>query len=155
MKRPFELYFLYILILFLGISGLFGGAMLTLKPDGALLKMDPDWINDTPFNNYLIPGLILFLLIGAFPLFTLSGLLLKPDLKPANIFNIYSDKYWAWTYSLFTGIMSIIWITIQQMLTSYFWIQSFILCIGLLILIFTMMPRIIKYYSVKTETKIE
>jgi hypothetical protein len=60
MKRPFLLYLLFMPHLFLGISATAGGGLLLLKPDGSLLGMDPGWLNHSPFNTYLIPGLILF-----------------------------------------------------------------------------------------------
>lgn len=146
MNRPPELYLLFILLFLLAVNGLAGGGLLILKPDGSLLQLDPAWINNTPFKDYRLPGLMLLVFNGVFPMLALLGLLFRPTWN-FNLFNIYKDRYWAWSWSLFSGIILIIWITVQQLLTRYFWLQPLLSILGLLIIICTMMPRIIKYYS--------
>lgn len=47
-----------------GLSALLGGYMLMEDPTGENLGLNPEWLQNTPFPNYLIPGIILFLLIG-------------------------------------------------------------------------------------------
>lgn len=54
-----------VLTIFLSISALYGGVMLVLDPTGTLLQMPPGSLADTPFTDYLIPGLILLVVIGA------------------------------------------------------------------------------------------
>lgn len=46
------------------LSVLYGGMNLILHPDGSSLKLTPDWLIDSPFKNFMIPGLVLFLFIG-------------------------------------------------------------------------------------------
>jgi hypothetical protein len=123
MKHPFSFYILCILHLFLGINATIGGALLILKPDGSLLGMDQNWIDNAPFRNYLLPGLILFLANGIFPLFIVSGLAMKPSWKWANTLNIFPEMHWAWAYSLYAGIMVITRIAFQMIMTQYFWLQ--------------------------------
>lgn len=147
MKRSFFLYFIYLLHLILSFTSLVGGAMLVIKPDGSLLGMQTEWLNESPFKNYLIPGLILFTLNGILPMLTVIGLFLKPKWEFANLFNIYPNRYWAWTYSLYVGIITITWIIMQQMMTNYFWIQPVVIFIGLLIIICTMLPSVMKEYE--------
>ncbi len=147
MKRPFFLYLLFILNIFLGICAFAGGGLLILKPDGSLLGMQSGWLEHSPFSNYLIPGLLLFVFLGLVPLFAVIGLLFKIPSLYASRLNIYSSMHWAWTFSLYAGIIAIIWITIQQILTQYFWIQSVIIIIGVLIIICTMMPSVIKKFE--------
>ncbi|QHT65788.1 hypothetical protein GXP67_03465 [Rhodocytophaga rosea] len=55
---------------------------------------------------------------------TLGGLLIRPTWNWACEFNIYQDKYWAWTYSLFTGIIVIIRILVQQWLNPLFLVAA-------------------------------
>jgi len=147
MKRPFLLFPLCILHLFLGIGALFGGLMLILEPDGSLLGMNPDWLNHSPFNNYLIPGLILFTLNGLLPLITVIGLIMKPKWTLVNTLNIYKDRHWAWTFSLYTGIIIITWITAQLLMTQYFWLQPVMIFTGILILILTLTPSLMKKFE--------
>lgn len=147
MKNPVLLYPLLVLHIFLGISALAGGGMLLLKPDGSLLGMSTDWLDQSPFNTYLIPGFILFTFIGLLPLFTAVGLLRKPNWKWADTFNIYPHRHWAWAYSIYSGIMIIIWITIQLIMTQYFWIQPVMIFTGLLIIIFSLTPSVMNKYE--------
>jgi len=147
MKRPPELLFLYFLHLILSLNALIGGGALLLDPQGSLMGLQAEWLQQTPFDSYFIPGLLLFTLNGILPLFALATLLFQPRWQWANRLNIYADKYWAWTYSLFCGIIVVFWITMQGLFTHYFWLQPVFLLIGLLIIIFTLMPRIQRYYS--------
>ena len=124
-----------------------GGAVLIFEPNGHLFGMSTDFLKQTPFQDFLLPGILLFIFFGLFPILILIGLLAKPGWKKADIFNIYPDKHWSWTYSLFEGIILIIWITVQQTITQYFWLQPVMISLGLLIIIFTMMPRVIEHYT--------
>ncbi len=148
MTRPFFLYLLFVPHLFLGISATAGGGLLLLKPDGSLLGMDPGWLDNSPFHTYLAPGLILLIVVGLFPLFTFVGLLLKPGWRWANIFNIYHDRHWAWTYSLYSGIITIIWITVQLVITQYFWLQPVMIFTGLMIILLTLTPPVMKRFTI-------
>lgn len=147
MKRPFEIYILCLFLLFLAAGAIFGGGNLILAPDGTLLKMDPAWIELSPFPNYLIPGIILFLFLGIFPLVALAGLFIKKPIKIFNFLNIFSEKHWGWTFTLYSGIISIIWIVVQQLLTNYFVLQPIIAGNGILIIIVCLIPRVQKYYT--------
>ena len=49
---------------FNGLSGLLGGYMLINDPAGNSLNMKIEWLKETPFQNYLIPGIVLFLVVG-------------------------------------------------------------------------------------------
>ncbi|MBX2946201.1 MAG: hypothetical protein KF725_10230 [Cyclobacteriaceae bacterium] len=52
------------LLLFNGISACFGGYRLISKPDGSGLDMPVSFLEHTPFSNYLIPGIVLFVANG-------------------------------------------------------------------------------------------
>ena len=141
---------LSLLHLFLGINGLIGGILLVIRTDGSLLGMQADWLNRSPFKNYLIPGILLSLFLGILPLMTFLGLLKRRNWRLTNLFNLYHDKYWAWCFSLYTGIIAITWITIQLIITQYFWIQPVIIFIGLFIIVVTLLPEVMKHFELKT-----
>ncbi|MFN4762368.1 hypothetical protein ACKGJN_04525 [Gillisia sp. Q332] len=52
------------LLFFLGISALFGSYQLIIDPTGKSLQMPLGLLKPTPFENYLIPGILLFLTNG-------------------------------------------------------------------------------------------
>ena len=47
-----------------GLGAVVCGAMLIVVPTGTLLHLPPDTLKGTPFANFLVPGIILFLVIG-------------------------------------------------------------------------------------------
>ena len=146
MKRPFAFYPLFFLHVLLGTSALFGGWVLMTDAEG--FGMKSEWLDQSPFKSYVSLGFILFVFNGLFPLFVAAGLLLKPTTwRWAEIFNIYRDRHWAWTYSLFAGLVIIIWIAVQISLVPYIWLQPACIATGLLILIFTLWPDLMKYYQ--------
>jgi hypothetical protein len=49
----------------IGIGAVISGALLIIRPDGHYLQLPLDLLEDTPFRNFLIPGVILFLVNGA------------------------------------------------------------------------------------------
>lgn len=53
-----------IIQIFNGLSGILGGFMLIKDPSGSSLEMDLDWLQSTPFQNFLIPGIVLFAING-------------------------------------------------------------------------------------------
>ena len=52
----------------LGLGALFGGGALILGPDGHLLGMPTTLLAGSPFPSYLLPGIVLFTLVGVAPL---------------------------------------------------------------------------------------
>lgn len=150
MNRLFR-YLLLATHLLLSINGLIGGLLLMIKPDGSKLQMDPTWLGRTPFQNYFLPGLLLFTFVGLLSMITLLGLMFKFKASILNKVNIYPEKHWAWTYSLYSGFSTIIWITVQLILTQYFWLQPVILFIGTGILICTLMPGVIRHYTIRNQ----
>lgn len=147
MKRPFEIYILGFLLLFLAAGAIYGGGSLILSPDGSMLQMDSEWLDLIPFPNYLIPGVLLFIFLGIFPLISMTGLFYRKQNRFLNLLNIYPEKYWGWTFTLYSGIISIIWVVVQQMMAEYFILQSIIAGNGIVIVILCLLPRVQKYYQ--------
>jgi hypothetical protein len=150
MKRPFEVYVLCLLLLFMSVGAIYGGGSLIISPDGSILKMEAGWLNLTPFSNFLIPGIILFTFLGIFPLISFTGLFYRKNSRILNWLNIYPEKYWGWTFSLYTGIICITWIIIQQLMTEYFILQPVIAAVGVLIVVFCLMPRVQRFYTTRS-----
>ncbi len=59
------------LLLFNGTGALFGGYNLVKFPDGNTIHLSPDWLINTPFPDYTIPGIVLFIVNGLFSFFVL------------------------------------------------------------------------------------
>lgn len=60
-----------VILLFLcSLSALFGGWRLMSDPDGSSLELSDSWLERSPFESYLVPGIILFLFVGILSLYT-------------------------------------------------------------------------------------
>lgn len=88
-----------LLLLVNGTGAVYGGLSFMLHPDGSGLQMDIDWLKHSPFNDFFIPGLILFVANGLFS-FSVLALLL---------FN--HKKYWLLVFT--QGVVLTGWIVIQ------------------------------------------
>jgi len=145
--RPVVAWVLIVLLFFIGIGALISGAMLFAAPDGHLMKWSTDDLAGTPFSNYLIPGIILFLFVGAFPLFVAYGLLKQPSWSWPNMINPMKKMHWAWTASWAAGVIMLIWITVETALLGYLsFLQPVIAVYGIVIIVLTMLPEVRRYY---------
>lgn len=88
-----------ILLIINGISGLAGGYGLISDPSGKGVKMPLELLEGSPFNNFLIPGLVLFTFIGVSSL--VVAYLVANRHKHAPLLLIYQ------------GVTVWIWLTVQ------------------------------------------
>lgn len=147
--RPFPLYILLILLLALGVGGLFGGFLLTYAPNGEALQIPLSVLSKTPFSNYLIPGIILLIFNGFLPIVIAYGLIFQPDWRWFEKLNIYANRHWSWTFSLYNGIILSIWIDVQMLLLGqpYSVLQIAYSLWATVIIVFTMWPGVMRYYE--------
>jgi hypothetical protein len=104
---------------FNGLSGLLGGYMLINDPSGNSLSMKLEWLQKTPFQNYLIPGVVLFLFIGVANIIGL-WITFKKNGKRAK-------------YGLVFGLILLVWIISQVAWIGYKdFLQPFYFTSGLL-----------------------
>ena len=85
--------------LLVGLSAAISGAMLVMYPSGVLLQAPVEMLKGSPFSNFLIPGLILFLVNGIGQLF-------------AGVLTFRRNRASALVGAVF-GIGLMIWIFIQ------------------------------------------
>jgi len=131
---------------FLGVSAIGGGSALIISPSGQLLGGLPlSILENSPFTDFRIPGLILILVLGIFPIIVLWALIKKPIFPFAQHFNLFRDMHWAWTYSIYVAFALIIWIQVE----TYFvqgvgWLQMFYMLYAIPMLIVALLPQIRK-----------
>jgi len=86
-----------VLLLILSVAAIYGGLSFIIDPSGESIQISIDVLNGTPFNNFLIPGIILFLANGL-----LSALVV--------IITIKKMKYYPW-FIILQGFVLIGWLT--------------------------------------------
>lgn len=153
-SKSIEIHILVITIAFLAVGAIYGGISLMNDPSGETINLPLNLLKETIFSSYLIPGIILFLTLGFFPLFLIFPLIFKPNWPVIDKLNIYRGYHWAWTYSLYTAIMLIIWIDVQIIiLQTGSVIQGIFGLLGVIILILVLSPRVKRYYKIQTHTR--
>ena len=142
-KRPALFWILLTLILVIGIGAVISGTMLFLSPNGNLMKMPVDVLEDSPFSDYLVPGIILFFFVGLLPLITAYGLIKTPEWKWANTVNPSKNTHWAWAASWASGIVMLIWIGVETIMLGYIsFLQPVIAAWGLTVIVLTLIPSV-------------
>ena len=106
---------LLFLLAFLSIGAVFGGAVLIISPDGRLFGMPLSMLENSPFSSFLLPGIILFLVLGVVPMLLVFALLRKPANKWAERFNFFNDMHWSWTFTIYIAFAVIGWIQIEML----------------------------------------
>ncbi|MBN1639176.1 MAG: hypothetical protein JW866_09425 [Ignavibacteriales bacterium] len=110
MKNPAKQIKIFTVILiiiefFNGLSGLAGGYGLIADPSAANLGMELSWLEGTPFNTYLVPGIVLLAFNG------LGNII-------AAILSLKKSKYMN-EVAVFFGFGMIIWIVSQVLWIGY------------------------------------
>ena len=139
---------LLILLSFLGLGAIFGGGVFIISPSGKLLGMPLSFLDHSPFEDFLIPGIILFFVLGIAPVAVASALIKKPDYKFAELFNFYKDMYWGWTFSIYIAFALIIWIQTQMMfLKAVDWLHTFYMFFAITIIFVALLPAVRNLYK--------
>lgn len=108
---------------FVGIGAIIYGLLLIVDPSGSKANMPLELLTRSPFTNYFIPGIILFLVNGVGHVFS-------------SVLSFTMNKYAGYAGILF-GLALIGWIVVQVLLIGYAnFLQPFYLILGIIELIF-------------------
>lgn len=138
---------------FLGLGALGGGGALSISPSGQLLGIPLALLAHSPFRRFLVPGLILFTVLGMAPCLLVVALLKKPASPLAERLNFCPDMHWAWTGSIYVAFALIGWIQIEMMLLdAVSWLHTFYMELAVGILFVALLPAVRVSYK-KHEPK--
>ena len=117
-----------VLLAFNGIGALIGGLLLIADPTGWKLRLPLRLLQHSPFDNYLIPGIILFVVIGLGSL-SVSALV---------IMRVRNSASWV----ILSGFTLAVWISIQiLMIREVSTLQILYAMIGILLMILGIIER--------------
>jgi len=141
-------FFLFVLG-FLALGAIGGGIVLIISPSGDLLGLPLSEFKNIPFNSFLIPGIILFSVLGIIPSLLIVALIKKPESRLAEKFNIFNDMHWSWTYSIYVAFALIGWIHIEVIFLqgAVSWLQTFYMFYAIIIITIALLPRIRYLYK--------
>jgi hypothetical protein len=104
MASPGENRALLALELFLSLGALAGGGLLLAGPDGHLLGLPRSLLERTPFSSFLIPGLVLFTVLGVAPAWA--------------AWLTFRRQKWAPVVAVGVGLALIGWIAVEMVLLA-------------------------------------
>ena len=135
-KKTFSIYFLIFIIALQSLSGLLGGVSLIIDPSGNMIDLPVSWLAGSMFQNYLIPGIILLVVLGVFPMITLIGLI--NGTKRSLI------------YARLVGYALVIWIAVEIFIIGYKPeppLQMIYGIVGIIILLLAYSSRVTNFYT--------
>ena len=147
MKRPIMLWPLVLCLLILSLGGGFaGGIMMLMDPSGEMLGV-AETLPLLPAPNFILPGIFLLLVMGLFPLVLAITLVARPDWSWVDSLFQWSNHYWAWTGTLILVAILALWLIYEVWLIGLFPITNITAVLGLLILLFALLPAVRRYYA--------
>ena len=137
------------LLAFLGLSAICGGGALIISPSGKLLGGLPlSILQNSPFANFLMPGIILFVVLGLFPTSLIFALIKKTASPFAEHFNFFKDMHCAWSFSIYVAFALIIWIQVETIFVQGVgWLQTFYLLFSIPLIFVVLLPKVRNFYK--------
>jgi len=137
------------LLAFLGLGAIGGGGALIVSPSGKLLGGLPlSILARSPFEDFLIPGIILFTVLGLFPSLLVVALLKKTNSRLAERFNCFKDMHWAWSFSIYIAFALIIWIQVETIyVQSVSWLQTFYMLYAITLIFVALLQQVRIFYK--------
>ncbi len=106
---------------FIAIGALYGGSQFILGPDGHLMGMPVSVLSHSPFSSFLIPGMVLFAVIGIGPLAAAIVTYRRPEFAPLA--------------AALVGLILMGWVTVEMVMlagpSSLLWALYLVLGTGL------------------------
>ncbi len=152
MVQSIPRYLLIFLLFFNALGAYYGSYMFISDPTGGAIQMPLDKLQGTPFNDYLIPGIILLLVNGIFPTIAGIGLILRQPMKPILGIYFFKKQLWAWSLALLSGMGLMIWIAVQIAMINHGApmdiLQIIYGVLGFLIAGLSLQPSVQRYYKI-------
>jgi hypothetical protein len=150
--RPVSLFVLSLVLLVEGAAALFGGIALLADPYGEPLGMSTSMLTGSPFGSYLVPGLLLALVLGVYPLLAVLLLWWRPDWQAFAWLERATGRHWTWSVGVTAGLAMMVWIAVQVlMLGANHPLQAFIAGLGLVVVLLAFVPEIRRAYRPAPE----
>jgi hypothetical protein len=146
--RPATVWLLILLQALLGLGAVASGGALLIAPDGHLMQMPVSMLKHSPFSNFLIPGALLFIFLGIYPLAVAYSLWRRPGWRWPEALNPFKRMHWSWAGSLAAGVILVVWITVEVlMLQSVVFLHILSFAWGIVLILLTLVPGVRRQYA--------
>jgi len=114
MRRPPAIVVMIALLAILAFLGFFSGFSFITDPSGGSHGMDTSILEgNTPIEDFMPVGVFFVLAYGFLPVAAIVGLWKQPRARWTDAFNKWTGQNWAWSATLATGVLLIIWIAVE------------------------------------------
>ncbi len=137
---------LTILVALQAISGLVGGAALVADPSGGLIGMPLSVLRRGPFADFLLPGVILLAVLGAFPAIIAAALWRRPRWAALRGLERAFGEHWSWVGAGVVGAGLLMWLAVELWLVGPSPPLVMYAVLGLAILAVAVMPGTRRFY---------
>ena len=137
-----------VILLLEGVGGLLGGVQMLGDPFGSPMGMSIEMLAGTPFGSYLIPGLLLTLVLGVYPLLAALLLWWRPAWRAMAPLERLTGCHWSWCVAVTAGLAMIVWIGVQvAMLGPVHFLQAVVAGMGLVVVAVAFTPVMRRSYQ--------
>lgn len=118
----------YLLIAaFLGVGAVAGGTALLADPSGETIGLSTEWLEGSPFGDYLLPGAVLFVLFGIGSFVVCASILRR--------------RRWSGVEALGLGVALLTWLGVQiAIIDRLSWLHALYAGIGLALVVLATRP---------------
>ncbi len=101
-----------------------------------------------PVFIFLMPGIILFIVLGLLPSLLVVALLKKPTSRFAERINFFQDMHWTWSFSIYIAFALIIWIQVETIyIQGVGWLQTFYMLYAIPLIFVAVLPQVRSFYK--------
>jgi hypothetical protein len=146
--RPRLLWPLLGLLGLLSCGGFIGGLSFVLDRTGADLGAKLSWLQRTPVDDFLLPGLFLLGVHGIGSMLLMAGLAWRWSPGPVRRLDARLGHHWAWIGAIGQGAALVIWILYEfVVLPDQMLLQPILIGVGLLMVVLTLVPSMRGFYA--------
>lgn len=97
--RPAILWLLLAVLAQLSVRALIGGTALLMRPSGEIIGLSTGPLDGTPFGDFLVPGIMLFVVFGLVP--------------SVVCYALYTRRWWGWLTGVGVAVAILIWVVVE------------------------------------------
>ena len=97
--RPAILWVLLAVLGQLAVRAAIGGVALLMAPSGEIVGFSSTPLDRTPFGDFLVPGIILFVVFGFVP--------------AVVCYALYTRRWWGWITSVGVAVAMLVWLLVE------------------------------------------
>lgn len=83
----------------LSVRALIGGTALLMRPSGEIISLSTGPLDGTPFRDFLVPGIMLFVVFGVVP--------------AVVCYALYTRRWWGWATGVGVAVAMLIWVLVE------------------------------------------